>query len=343
VQGHRVRLPRGEVNYSLGGSAAAPLLVCIHGLNGALSSFAAFEPHLSLAGFRVLCFDLYGFGLSASPNGRLDLETYVDQVQLLLKAIQVPADEQVFLLGYSMGGVVAVEFARRFPEKVARLLLVAPSGLMKRSNTPCQPLLFGCLRARCGGCLLHSATLLALCCGCFVRRALRGPNLADKFQMDVREPEKFRALAALNGERFLWNLRRSVNSYLRALKRMPLWEEDFQESYAELAKSAVPVLFIWGDADCTVPFGEAEHEVRRLFGPRGDSCIQIPEAGHGLLVEDSAQVASCAVAWFSNKQDPRWQQCLNYWRLPGLTPASGPEAAVVGSDASGVGNNLAAV
>ncbi|CAE8642687.1 unnamed protein product [Polarella glacialis] len=249
VQGHRVRLPRGEVNYSLGGSAAAPLLVCIHGLNGALSSFAAFEPHLSLAGFRVLCFDLYGFGLSASPNGRLDLETYVDQVQLLLKAIQVPADEQVFLLGYSMGGVVAVEFARRFPEKVARLLLVAPSGLMKRSNTPCQPLLFGCLRARCGGCLLHSATLLALCCGCFVRRALRGPNLADKFQMDVREPEKFRALAALNGERFLWNLRRSVNSYLRALKRMPLWEEDFQESYAELAKSAVPAeheAVIWG-------------------------------------------------------------------------------------------------
>ncbi|CAJ1402487.1 unnamed protein product [Effrenium voratum] len=312
VQGQRIRLKKGEVNYQLLGPPTAPVVLCLHGLNGALSSFEGLMP-LLVQSFRVLCFDLYGFGLSAAPSGRLDIDAYVGQVQELLDALM--PNEKVFLLGFSMGGCVAVEFTNRFPERVERLLLVAPGGLLQRSKTPCQPLLFGCLRTRLGGCLLSAATLLACCSSCCVRRNLRGDKLADRFELDVREPEKFKGVSRQNGERFLWNLHRSVNSYLRVLRRMPLWADDFKECYVTLAKGSTPLLFLWGDSDCTVPFCEAEEEVRQIFAPNGVSCCMLPEAGHGLLLEDAAQVAHCATAWFSDLQDPAWQQCLARWRL----------------------------
>lgn len=329
-RGQQVKLPRGMVNYQLEGPPApAPLVVLIHGLNGAISSFASLTPLLVSAGLRVLSFDLFGFGLSAAPSGRLDLETYVDQLYCLLQALSVK--EQVLILGFSMGGVVAVEFANRFPGMVAKLLLLAPGGLMKRERTPCKPLLFGCLRERWGGCLLCAATCLACCCSCCVRRYCgKGEQLAEKFEPDVREPDNFQHVAQLNGERFLWDLKRSVNSYLRVLRRMPLWEEDFRDAYAALSQSSVPVLFVWGSSDCTVPFQHCKAELCKLFGHRQTSVLLIPEAGHGVMLEDAELVAAYAAAWFQNTQDPGWRQLLQQTRFaptPGAT--SSPIGATV--------------
>ncbi|CAE7514596.1 acoC [Symbiodinium pilosum] len=96
---------------------------------------------------------------------------------------------------------------------------------------------------------------------------------------------------------------------------MPLWCEDFKDSYARLARGSVPTLFVWGDSDCTVPFSEAEHEVRNLFSPVGVSCCMLPESGHGLLLEDASQVSSIATAWFHDVKDPAWIAFLARWRL----------------------------
>lgn len=330
VRGNSVRLPKGIVNYILEGpDYPAPLVVCIHGLNGSVDTFSNFQPLLCKAGFRTLTFDLYGFGLSASPFGRLDNNTYVEQVHGLLGAIGVPSEEKVLLLGFSMGGVIAVEFVHRFPEKVKRLLLVAPGGLLQRSQTPCRPLLFGCLRGRCGCGLLYFATLLACCCSCFMKRRFTPEKLADRFQIDVREPDKYRDLSQQNGERCLWNLSRSVNSYLRALKRMPLWEEDFEDAYAELSAKKIPLLFLWGDNDGTIPWSEVENKVKQLFGTKGVSCIQIPGGCHGMLTEDAVPVANYAAAFFHDLRDPAWKQCLEMWRLPAMHGSTGSDVAAV--------------
>lgn len=323
-RGQRVKLPKGMVNYQLEGPPApAPLVILIHGLNGAISSFANLTPLLVSAGLRVLSFDLFGFGLSATPMGRLDLETYVDQVYCLLQALSVK--EQVLLLGFSMGGVVAVEFANRFPGMVAKLVLVAPGGLMKREETPCKPLLFGCLRERWGDCFVSAATCLACCCSCCIRRYLgKGKQLAEKFEPDVREPGNFKDVAQKTGERFLWDVKRSVNSYLRVLRRMPLWEDDFKGAYITLSRSSMPVLFIWGESDCTVPFSESKTQLCELFGHRETSVLLIPEGGHGLMLEDAQLVATYAAAWFQDIRDPAWRQLLQQSRFvptPGVTPS----------------------
>lgn len=304
---HKVAEGRGEL-------CASPAFDALYnGLNGSLSSFAALEPKLTAAGFRVLLFDLYGFGLSAAPRGRLDHCTYAEQLAALLDALQVKSPEQILLLGYSMGGVVAVEFAQRYPDRTGRILLVSPGGFLEKTETPCAPLLFQGLRGRCGCCLLHFASCITCFFGWAIRRKVLKPG---NFSLDVREPERFAEVSCQNSKRFAWNVRRSVNSYLRVLRRMPLWSDDFRDSYAGLANGYIPVLFIWGTSDCIVPWSEAEEEVVRLFGPRGDSCIRLQGAGHGLLVEDAEQVGGCAVAWFADLKDSAWLTCLAQFRLP---------------------------
>mmetsp|Transcript_113230 Transcript_113230/g.365888 ORF Transcript_113230/g.365888 Transcript_113230/m.365888 type:complete len:380 (-) Transcript_113230:28-1167(-) len=316
VRGQHVKLPGGQVNYLLQGpKSPAPLVVCIHGLNGSIASFSALEPELEAAGFRVLLFDLYGFGLSSASRGRLNPRTYVEELAGLLDALDLQPGEQCMLLGFSMGGIVAVEFAKRYPERVAKVLLVAPGGLLKKAETPCAPLLFGCLRTRLGCCLLQLAACLVCCCGCPLRRALRKDKAAGHFQPDVRDPDRFQDVGRENLQRFAWDIRRSVVSYLGAIKGMPLWSDDFRDSYSDLANSSIPVLFVWGDDDCTVPWAEVGDEVVELFKHTEASCIFVSGGGHGLLLEDAEEVGGYAAAWFSNSKESAWCQRLEKSKL----------------------------
>jgi len=316
VQGEWAALPHGRVNYLLRGPPApAPLVVCLHGLNGSTDSFAAVEPQLRAAGLRVLLFDWYGFGLSSATRKRLNHETYVEQLVDLLDALGVGPEERLLLLGFSMGGVVAVEFAVRYPLRVERVLLVAPGGLLLKEETPCQPFVFGCLRARCGCCVLHLVACLAFCCYLPLSLFARGKRFEKAFSPDVREPERFASVRRTNSQRFAWDIRRSLTSYLRVLRSMPLWADDFRDAYRRLARGRVPVLFLWGDDDCTVPWSEVADEVVELFADRGASCIRLPGAGHGLLLEDAEEVGRYAAAWFHDLRDPDWLRLLERFRL----------------------------
>jgi len=316
VKGQIAQLPGGDVNYLLQGPPApAPLVVCIHGINGSIGSFSSLEPRLRARGLRVLLYDLYGFGLSAASRGRLDHHTYVQQLQGLLDFLGIA---NASLLGFSMGGIVAIEFAKCNPERVTRLLLAAPGGLLQRAETPCAPILFGCLRTRCGCVLVNLASCIACCCRYPIRRAARKGRLDGTFQLDVREPEHFSDVSHENMLRFAWNPRRSLTSYLRALRSMPLWSNDFRSGFESLATSNVPVLFLWGSSDSTIPWWEIREELLDILGDSEVSCIHLSRAGHHMLIEDAEQAAVYISAWFMNSKDPSWHQLLQSWRLKEL-------------------------
>jgi len=313
--GRRASLPSGELNYILEGPEGGPLVVCIHGLNASLATYERVVPVLCRAGLRVLAYDLCGFGLSSPPRkGRLDHHTCAEQLLALLAAIGTPLEEKVCLFGFSMGGVIAIEFARRYPDRCAKGLLVAPGGLLKKSETPCHNLVFKVLRRRFGGgCFVCCVAALAHCCACAIRRHMRGKAM---FPVDACHPQHFEDISRVNTDRFAWNPGRAAKSYLSAIRHMPLWEEYFGGVYEEVAASSVPVLFMWGDSDNTVPWQEAGSAVNRLFSPYGRSCIIIPNAGHAILVECPEIVGNCAVAWFRDFSDPPWLQCLADWKMP---------------------------
>jgi pimeloyl-ACP methyl ester carboxylesterase len=116
-----------------------PLLL-LHGFDSSLLEFRRLAP--LLAGRAQLFIpDLYGFGFSPRrPDAAYDPAGVIHHLAALLEAMASRVDRPVGVIGASMGGSVAMELARRFPERVNRLLLLSPAGLTGRPM-PLPPLL----------------------------------------------------------------------------------------------------------------------------------------------------------------------------------------------------------
>jgi len=119
-----------------------PVLL-LHGFDSSCLEFRRLVPLLAPHHTLVVP-DLYGFGFTPReregaycPVGVLrHLEALLEQLQRTTGAARVG------LIGASMGGSVAVELARRCPQRISRLLLLAPAGLTGRPM-PLPPVLDG--------------------------------------------------------------------------------------------------------------------------------------------------------------------------------------------------------
>jgi pimeloyl-ACP methyl ester carboxylesterase len=103
-----------------------PTVLLLHGKN--FSGFYWGKPirALSAAGYRVVVPDQIGFGKSSKPNLPYSFDLLTGNTAKLLDTLKVG---QVSVVGHSMGGMVAVKFARRYPSRVQKLVLENPIGL----------------------------------------------------------------------------------------------------------------------------------------------------------------------------------------------------------------------
>ncbi|AKU98303.1 putative alpha/beta hydrolase [Labilithrix luteola] len=80
------------------------------------------------AKYRVVAVDLRGFGESSSPAQAYSIEGYADDLAFLTERLGCP---KVVVIGHSMGGLVALDFAARYPERVTATAVleafIAPS------------------------------------------------------------------------------------------------------------------------------------------------------------------------------------------------------------------------
>jgi pimeloyl-ACP methyl ester carboxylesterase len=116
MHGHRVRyLHAGE----------GPVLALIHGITSSADTWVP-----AMAGLcrdhTVIAPDLLGHGASAKPRGDYSLGAYASGVRDLLAVL---GHDRVTIVGHSLGGGVAMQFAYQFPERTERLVLVASGGL----------------------------------------------------------------------------------------------------------------------------------------------------------------------------------------------------------------------
>ena len=98
-------------------TGAGPALFLLHGMNGSSRSWAHLFRALGTS-FRVVAWDAPSFG--ASDVFGDGIEDYVDAAKALLKALKV---KEVFLVGHSMGGVVAAQLAADRDTSTAGLVL----------------------------------------------------------------------------------------------------------------------------------------------------------------------------------------------------------------------------
>lgn len=81
--------------------------------------------------FRVIIFDNRGVGRSPEDNSQITIEKMTDDTVNLIKSLKL---EKVNILGHSMGGMIAMDLAIRYPELVDRLILEATSPKINNRN-----------------------------------------------------------------------------------------------------------------------------------------------------------------------------------------------------------------
>jgi pimeloyl-ACP methyl ester carboxylesterase len=266
------RVPTHAGDFSILAAGAGDPVLLLHGLGATKGSFL---PSVAgLAGtFRTIAVDLPGFGDSFKPLGApYHAPFFARSVVELMDALGI---ERAHLVGNSMGGRVALELGLRYPERVGRLVLLAPS-LAWRRERPWAPVV-----------------------------RLLNPHLG-LVQVTPRWAVEAVVHRILPGAREGW-VRAGVDEFLRAYltprgrvafyaaaRQIYLEEPHGSKGFWErLPRLEAPALFVWGRRDALVPIGFAAHVRRALPSARH---LEL-DCGHVPQIERPAETHA-AVAHF---------------------------------------------
>ncbi len=102
------------------------VVLMFHGKNFASDYWAPVIAGLTQAGYRVIAPDQIGFGKSSKPDVKYGFDELASTTRQLLSSLGI---KKVSVVANSMGGMVAVRFARLYPQIVSKLVLENPLGL----------------------------------------------------------------------------------------------------------------------------------------------------------------------------------------------------------------------
>jgi pimeloyl-ACP methyl ester carboxylesterase len=261
--GDFVQLSQGITHFRWIGPVRGPVAVCVHGLTTPSMVWDAVAQGLALMGFRVLVYDLYGRGYSDRAPGLQDQDFFLRQLEDLLDDQGITED--VTFLGYSMGGAIVSAFAARHPERVLRLILLAPAGMghdlgKLAKFTRDTPVL--------GDWLMPLRYPGAHMKGTEAERVL--PTEVEGI-VDYQQAE-------LSKRGFV----PAVLSSLRGILPRPLEQE-----HRAISREGIPVLAIWGRDDAVIPIRAMGQLTQWNRMARHDV---IEGAGHGLTYTHAAAV-----------------------------------------------------
>ena len=120
---HELELHGHRVSYRRAGSG--PALLLLHGITDSSATWEGVAPALA-EHFTLIAPDLLGHGESATPRGDYSLGAHASGARDVLTALGI---ERVTVVGHSLGGGIAMQFAYQFPERCERLVLVSSGGL----------------------------------------------------------------------------------------------------------------------------------------------------------------------------------------------------------------------
>lgn len=101
--------------YELTGKEDAPVVLQLGGGLFGRHNFGLVNDGFRERGFRLLSFDARGYGASDHPRERYTIEGWADDGAKLLDAAGL---DRVFVHGTSMGGMIAIAFTAKYPERV---------------------------------------------------------------------------------------------------------------------------------------------------------------------------------------------------------------------------------
>lgn len=265
IEGSYAELPDGALRYRYTTrDARLPLLVFVHG--GALNSLEVWNPlvaALDPARYGFLRFDSYGQGYSARPGSRHDAALYVRALDGLLALERI--ERPVHLVGYSLGGLIAAEYAAHRPERIASLTLIAPAGLGTRLRWP----------VRVGAWPVLGEAVYRL----------RGQAILLEGYTRMSHATRYRAHVDAV-ERPWLSIEGTGRSMLSQLRSLPV--DRTASAYAFVAASDLPVLAVFGADDETVPASNRATLAQLVPAARIQT---LTSSSHALVQDDASRLA----------------------------------------------------
>lgn len=242
-----------------------PPVLLVHGVGGSAWTFAAMV-ELWAPTQRCLAVDMQGYGASSWSGD--DYGTRV-QVAHLVDVVHDLAAPVVDLVGFSWGGLVAMELAAQLgPELVRRLVVVdiAPSSAMEETAVPPIP-------------AEHRSPAEAL---------EVGRRLAPRADRAMLEREAHLTLTARGPAS--WS--KTIDPHLLAR-----WRFRSEDHWATWESLACPTLLVRSAESAVLPEQDAREMTRRL---PGSSYVEIPNTGH-LVPLERPDVLAAEVASFLSR------------------------------------------
>jgi len=106
---------------------AGPPLLLIHGIGDSSDTFKHLIPELA-KDHRVIAPDLLGHGRSDKPRADYSVGGYANAMRDLLSVLDI---DRVSVVGHSLGGGVAMQFAYQHPHRCERVILVSSGGVCR--------------------------------------------------------------------------------------------------------------------------------------------------------------------------------------------------------------------
>ena len=244
-------------------------VVLIHGLGGAMHEFKPLAERLA-KNYHVVSFDLPGFGLSDAPSHTTDIQAiYRDFMGFILDNY---IKDTCYLIGNSMGGMIAWNTALNKMKKIQKLVLLAPAGYdmvqiaEKNAEWINQPII---------------RFLLAKGAARFIAKS----NVEMCFYNDEHiDPELFdRKYGMMN----------KVGN-LEYLKQLAGYKKFMDTS--TIKQIETPTLLIWGTEDEIIPYSHAERFNRDL-----PNCtfLTYENCGHAPMLEELDKCADDILNFFN--------------------------------------------
>jgi pimeloyl-ACP methyl ester carboxylesterase len=123
-------LVNGERTRIRDSGGTGPALVLVHGLANSIKIWDRVADRLARE-FRVIAFDLPGFGEASRPDAAYDGPFFADQLCAVFDTLGLP---RAHLVGSSLGASVIVHFSDRRLDRIDRVVLAAPGGFGRRTH-----------------------------------------------------------------------------------------------------------------------------------------------------------------------------------------------------------------
>lgn len=297
------RLHGRRISYLTAGEG--PVLLAVHGIASDSQAWRAALPLLARRA-KVIAPDLPGHGASDKAPGDYSLGSLASSLRDLLVKL---GHERATLVGHSLGGGVAMQFAYMFPERTERMVLVSSGGLGRSLN----PL----LRA---AALPGSELVVGATVGPITALGRAGAAMVKRLGLrvtpDLGEVGRgFATLADREGRAAFLDTLRSVVSFsgqrVDASDRLYL-------------SSGMPTLLLWGERDSIIP---VEHGRRAQAHMPGSRLVTFADSGHFPQLDDPHRFAATVLEFLEQTEPSRltpesWSELLRDDKLSAQHPAS---------------------